>query len=571
MTDGYFALLRFLIADYKDIGHLFKLRFADFFAEFLASDVAFRPVSAHNQIVAHLVCGVGGSVCQRQYAHLFGSHPKRERAVKLLDEHCKRALVAAYRTAVYNERTRLFAVFVDINHIETLGKREVELNGEQSVFLAVDVFALYVEFRSVERRFAPFFGVVELHIVKNLLHFIFGFFPILGGADVLVRIFGVPTRETVSDVFGKVENPHQISYEIRRFLELVLQLVGRAHDVPVGQSELTHADKSVHLAAGFFSEQRCRLCISYGQVAVRLQTVFVYRELEGTGHRTQTENFVVNVFFADIEHLVLVVLPVSRRNEQIVFGHNRRFGELITALLLLVLDEALQHLHYSRALRHKQRKSLPYVFVGHKQTEFSAESVVVAKFCLFHAFEIIFQLAFLLETGAVDTGKHLVFLVASPIRARERSELECFYSARGSEVRSAAKVDKIALLKEGNLLALGNIRKQFQLIILFYAFDGLFRFRTGRRNALNGHISLNNALHFRLDFFEIGLIYGSLELEIVIKTVLNCRSDCKLHCGIHILHRLRENVGAGVTISVSALLVRKGQHLERAVFVYNVV
>ena len=57
-------------------------------------------------------------------------------------------------------RACLFAVFVDVYHIEARSEREVDLNGEQRIFLAVHVFALYVEFRPVERRFAPRFRML---------------------------------------------------------------------------------------------------------------------------------------------------------------------------------------------------------------------------------------------------------------------------------------------------------------------------------------------------------------------------------------------------------------------------
>ena len=48
-------------------------------------------------------------------------------------------------------------------------------------------------------------------------------------------------------------------------------------------------------------------------------------ELEGASHRTQAQNLVVHVFVADVEHLVLVVIPVSRNDKEVVFGHNRGF------------------------------------------------------------------------------------------------------------------------------------------------------------------------------------------------------------------------------------------------------
>lgn len=86
------------------------------------------------------------------------------------------------------------------------------------------------------------------------------------------------------------------------------------------------------------------------------------------------------------------MIPVSRNDEKIVFGHNGGFGELIAALLLLVLDKTLHNLNYARALGHHKRQALTYVLVGHKQAEFSADLVVIAQFCVFEFLDILVKL-----------------------------------------------------------------------------------------------------------------------------------------------------------------------------------
>lgn len=214
-----------------------------------------------------------------------------------------------------------------------------------------------------------------------------------------------------------------------------------------------------------------------------------------------------------------------------------------------------------------KRKSLAYVFVGHKQAKLSADFVVVAHFCVFELLDILVKIGFFLETRAVNTREHLVFFVAFPVRAGERCEFERLDFSGRRKVRACAKVDEIALLIKGYLLVLRNIRQKLRLVDLFHLCNAPFRLFASAFYAGYGHIRFDYALHFRLDFGKIRLGYGRSEIEIVIKTVVNGRAYGKLNGGIDVFDRLRQNMRASMAINSSAFFVLKSEQFKIAIFV----
>ena len=328
---------------------------------------------------------------------------------------------------------------------------------------------------------------------------------------------------------------------------------------------MADADESVHLAAALVAEQRRGLAVSDRQVAVALEPVVVDRILEGTGHRTQRKDFVVLALVADDEHAVLVVVPVPGHLVEVGLRHVRRAGADVAAPVLFVLDKADEGAEDALALGHEQRQALPYALVGHEDAQLSAQLVVVALFRLFDGGEILGQFALFVKAGAVDAREHLVVLVAAPIRAGQRRQLERLDHARRRQMRTCAQVDEIALTIEGDLGVLGQIVDQLDLVGLVVALHQLDRLFARQHESLELVVRLDDLRHLALDHLQLFERDGRRKVEIVIKSLVDRRSDRKFDRRMHALHRLRENVRAGVTIDAPALGVFECQDLQRAV------
>ena len=167
-----------------------------------------------------------------------------------------------------NIRSSLFAVIVDIGHIEVFSKEHINLYGDNRIFFAVYVLYLYIEFRTVECCLTLSFGIFYTDMVEYLSHSIFSGIPYLRLVDVLFGICGVPLAEAVSYVVFKTCTLEHIIDKVNHALEFVFELLGSTYNMTFGQSKLSYADKSVHFTRSFVSEKRRSLAVSDRQISV---------------------------------------------------------------------------------------------------------------------------------------------------------------------------------------------------------------------------------------------------------------------------------------------------------------
>ena len=86
----------------------------------------------------------------------------------------------------------LHAVAVDIFHTEFLCEHLVYLNGDERIFLAVNVLYLNIELRPVERRLAYTCLIGDFQVVEYLFHNSLRFIPLLGSTYIFIAVIGIP-------------------------------------------------------------------------------------------------------------------------------------------------------------------------------------------------------------------------------------------------------------------------------------------------------------------------------------------------------------------------------------------
>jgi hypothetical protein len=140
--------------------------------------------------------------------------------------------------------------------------------------------------------------------------------------------------------------------------EFLLDLIGAADDVPLGEGELPGPDQPAQGAAGFVSEKVGGLAVPDGEVPVAVGLAFVELELEGAGHGPQgkvARSFVVH---RQEEHDVAVEIPMPGDLVQRLVGHEGRGRVLVAPPYFLVLDEPDQFPTDRRAAGRQQGKPL---------------------------------------------------------------------------------------------------------------------------------------------------------------------------------------------------------------------
>src|SRR5438093_6462880 len=107
---------------------------------------------------------------------------------------------------------------------------------------------------------------------------------------------------------------------------------------------------------------------------------------------------------------------------------------------------------------------------------------MVARARLLEPLEVALELIAGEKRSPVDPAQHLVVLVAAPVRAGEREQLEGLDAAGGGAVRTAAEIGEGAVAVERdrpNAVVAGEIADQLDLVVL--ALRGEVPFGVGDR------------------------------------------------------------------------------------------
>ena len=188
---------------------------------------------------------------------------------------------------------------------------------------------------------------------------------------------------------------------------------------------------------------------------------------------------------------------------------------------------------------------------------------MVARAGLLEPLEVRVEVLLAEERRPVDPRQLRVLLVAAPVGAGERGELERLDRRRGLQVRAAAEVGEVALGVERDR-ALGGV-DELDLVLLALGREPRPRLVGRDLLALPGAPLGELALHLGLDRLEVGVVDRRREVEVVVEAVLDRRPDRDLDARMQPAHRLGEQVGGRVTEHgerVGILRVARRQDLE---------
>ena len=246
--------------------------------------------------------------------------------------------------------------------------------------------------------------------------------------------------------------------------------------------------------------------------------------------------------------------------------HDLRCGDFnIVPLLVYLTPVVNQGIAEYHALRQIERESGCFIAEGEK-AKLLAELAVVTLLCFFKLHEISIKFLCSPEGNTVDAGKHFVFAVVFPVRARLLGDLEGLEGLGIGQVRSEAHVHVLALLEETELCLVRQIGHVLNLIFLTALFHELLRLFAGKDKGLDRQILLGDLLHFLLDGFEI-LIgqLGITKIHVIVEAVLRGRTECKVRLRIQTLDGLCHDMGCSVAKNVQFLFLRA--FADRTVFV----
>src|SRR2546428_9122549 len=125
---------------------------------------------------------------------------------------------------------------------------------------------------------------------------------------------------------------------------------------------------------------------------------------------------------------------------------------------------------------------------------------------LLEPLQMLVQLLLGEEGCPVDAGEHLAVLVAAPVGARDRAELEGLYPARRGAVRAATEVDERAVPVQRNRLyplVSHEVLDQLDLVGLILGSEALDSLAGRELAALEGLVRLDVSGHTLLDSLQV--------------------------------------------------------------------
>ena len=177
---------------------------------------------------------------------------------------------------------------------------------------------------------------------------------------------------------------------------------------------------------------------------------------------------------------------------------------------------------------------------------------------------VLFEVGLLEERGAVDAAQHRPALVAAPVRAGDRGQLEGLDALRRRPVRAKAQVRKGAVPVERDgldALIANEVLDQLDLVGLILARKALERVARRHVGALELLVGGDMAGHRLLDLRQVvdrrAEVVG--KLEVVVEAVLDGRSDRDLRAGPQLDHRRRQDVRGVVADERERLGVAVGE------------
>ena len=122
---------------------------------------------------------------------------------------------------------------------------------------------------------------------------------------------------------------------------------------------------------------------------------------------------------------------------------------------------------------------------------------------------------------------------------------------------AGAQVHELALLVEGDVGVGGQVVDELHLVGLALLLHELQCLLAGQLEALQLQLLLADLPHLRLDLRQVVGGKGKGCVQIVVKAVVDAGANGQLHLRPQALHRLGQDVGAGMPVRLAVLLVFK--------------
>src|SRR5574337_33565 len=277
--------------------------------------------------------------------------------------------------------------------------------------------------------------------------------------------------------------------------------------------------------------------------------------MEGAVHRLDV--IVVPLHLHSWIHELLIEVKMAAGLQQRCPSDMRRIDEVIAVLKMLLAPQILNELSDQRPFRMPQNEPAADLIMHAEEVQITAQTPMVTPLRLFQKKQMRLKRLLCRKGDPVDSGQHRSPLVAPPVGARQVSQPEEADDRRVQHVGTTAQIDEVTGCVEA-----GPLRCKVYLVLELILFDASGRscrplsdrlqeldlIRLIQRPRLcnrliQRHLTpderqslLRELAHRRLNNRQIVLGERTRRLNVVVKTILDGRTDGKFRIGQQLLH-----------------------------------
>ncbi len=207
-------------------------------------------------------------------------------------------------------------------------------------------------------------------------------------------------------------------------------------------------------------------------------------------------------------------------------------------------------------------------FLHMEQVHFAAKATVITLFGFFKHVQIRIKVFLAFPASAIDTLKHLVIRVATPIGTGNLHQFEGLADFAGRRcVRTTAQIDEVTLAIAGDRLGFRKITDDLGFVLFALIKEELDRLVTIPDFANDRFVPFDDLVHLLFDLDQIVWRERGRACKVVIKTVFNGRADGDLRVRIKFLDSFGHHMGTVVTDQRQNLVMALGHDFDSRVSV----
>jgi len=454
--------------------------------------------------------------------------PEREVAVEMFDQDAAEPFHGAERGAVHHDRAMRFVIRPNVGKIESFGQIVIHLHRPQLPFAADHVPDQKIDLRPVEGGFARGFHVSDAQAFHRVAQRVLRLVPIGRIPDILRRAW--VAQADANPIILHAQGGEDDLHQAETAHDFLRKLVLGDEQMRVVLGEPAHARQAAELAGLFPTINRAEFGQPDGHLAIGAQALGEDADVHRAVHRFEKKPL----------HLAFFQ-PVGQLRAGAALGGQPRE--------LVVLDDG-------RKLRFAVIREMAGGAVDGKELQPPAEFAVVPFPGLLEHLEVSLQLGLAFESRAVDALQLRVLLVALVIGAGDLRQLERADVARAHDMRPGAEIEELPVLIVRDRLAFGDVREVPQLEFAGHrtlaerpetpALGVLSGLLARDDLLLEDMVGLDLLLHLLLDAREILRSDAMVELDVVVKPILDRRTGGELGPRPQAQDGGGQHVGAGM-------------------------